>query len=413
MKTKLLQPFAFFLFFLFTFLLSYSSTVSAQQLTLVKRYGANWDKNMVSGKNKPNGNIYRLRVDVQRNDLPRVPETEGLELYIAEPIDLGWLALYRLPTIADDYNFIVVIYDQGLKPLHVLNLCDIANNRYCEVQDVRWDADNHNLLFNMACPSYAEMIGGKGSKLYSYNVDERRIVWQTDYLVSNDIFILNADYVFCSYGFTNEKKFLFMLDKQTGKVYSKIPMVYKVEYMELQQIDGREQLYVVDYKEHLYTFAVSSKSKASKLKSKTPEVFTVVYATSDDGFMNVREQPSTKSKILTQLYGQMHGLGPGVLRENGHTWSKVSVGNITGWVYNKTIGYQSWYDGRGKIKLVANHDNMPVYGENYSGEGDLPIFTTLKKGTIIADHFEEHNGYYELRTGHDYLFIKKEDVKLQ
>ena len=31
----------------------------------------------------------------------------------------------------------------------------------------------------------------------------------------------------------------------------------------------------------------------------------------------------------------------------------------------------------------------------------------------IADQFEEHNGYYELRTGHDYLFIKKEDVRLE
>ena len=186
------------------------STAMAQKLVLVGRYGKVWKTESVSNKNKPNGNMFRLRKDVQRTDLPRVPETEGLELYISEPIDMGWLGFYRLPTSDDNYNFVVVIYNNDLKPIHVLNLCDIANNRYCEVQDVRWDADNHNLLFNMACPSYAELINGKGSKLYCYSVADKRIVWETDYLVSNDIFILNDKYVFCSYGFTSEKKFLFM-----------------------------------------------------------------------------------------------------------------------------------------------------------------------------------------------------------
>ena len=247
------------------------STAMAQKLVLAGRYGDVWKTESVSNKNKPNGNMFRLRQDVQRTDLPRVPETEGLELYISEPIDIGWLGFYRLPTSDDNYNFVVVIYNNDLKPIHVLNLCDIANNRYCEVQDVRWDADNHNLLFNMACPSYSEMINGKGSKLYCYSVADKRIVWETDYLVSNDIFILNDKYVFCSYGFTSEKKFLFMLDKLTGKVYSKLPMVYKVEYMELQEVNGREMLYVVDYNNHLYTYNISRGQTATKSSGTLPE----------------------------------------------------------------------------------------------------------------------------------------------
>jgi hypothetical protein len=143
------------------------------------------------------------------------------------------------------------------------------------------------------------------------------------------------------------------------------------------------------------------------------QVFTVVYATSEDGFLNVREGASMKNRVLTQLYGPMHGMGSGVLLEHGNKWSKISVGNIVGWVYNKYLGYQTWYDGTGDTILVANRENMPIYGENYADEGDYPIFTRVKKGTILADGFYEHNGYYELRTGHDYLFIKKEDVKLQ
>ncbi len=385
------------------------STAQAQRLVAYNRYGTNWASTDVSTKNKPNGYIYRLRVDKQCDDLPQVPETQGLELFIAEPIDIGWLGFYRLPTGADDYNFVVVLYNHDKQPTATINLCDVTNNRYCEVQDVRWDADNHNLLFNMACPSYADMINGKGSKLYSYNVENRRIVWETDYLVSNDIFILDRNFVFCSYGFTSEKKFLFMLDKQTGKMYSKIPMVYKVEYLELQEMNGREYLYVVDYNNNLYVYTVVGSQK-SGARSQEAEVLTVVYATSDDGYLNVRSQPSTKGNILTKLWMQSHGMGSGVLREKGEKWSKVSVGDVTGWVYTNYMGSQTWYDGKGAQKLIAARDNTPVYGENYADADDYPLFTTVKKGTILGDHFEEYKGYYLLKTAHDNLYIKKEDV---
>ena len=141
-------------------------TVSAQSLELYKSYGKNWGQENVSLVNKPNGIIYRLRVEKQCEDLPRVAEAQGLELFIAEPTDQGWLALYRKPMSARDYNFVVVLYNHSKQPVTTVNLCDITNNRYCEVQDVRWDADTHHLLFNMACPSYARAINGKGSKLY-------------------------------------------------------------------------------------------------------------------------------------------------------------------------------------------------------------------------------------------------------
>ena len=232
------------------------SAMNAQRLVAFKGYGTGWDRSMVSKKNKPNGYIYRLREDVQCNDLPRVPATENLELFIAEPIDMGWLGFYRLPCGDDNYDFVVVLFNHDKQPVEIVNLCDVTNNRYCEVQDVRWDSDNQRILFNMACPSYAAGVDGKGSKLYSYSVKDKRIAWETAYLVSNDIFILDKKYVFCSYGFTSEKKFLFMLDKLTGKQYSKIPMVYKVEYMELQQKGNVEKLFVVDYNDNLYEYNV-------------------------------------------------------------------------------------------------------------------------------------------------------------
>ena len=141
-------------------------------------------------------------------------------------------------------------------------------------------------------------------------------------------------------------------------------------------------------------------------------IFTVVYATSDDGFVNVRESPSAKAAILDTLWMMFHGLGNGVLVEDQVGWSKVQVGEHVGWVNNRYIDYQRWYDGEGDSILVAGKDPTPLYGENYADEGDYPLFTTVKKGTILADDFIIHEGYYNLLTGHDYIFIKLEDAQI-
>ena len=378
--------------------------ISAQKLTLNKRVGANWKSSEVSMKNKPNGIIYRLREDIQCEDLPRVPEVENLIVMIAEPIDLGWLALYRLPLSDSKYNFVVVLYNHDKKPTQTINLCDISNNRYCEVQDVRWDGENQFLMFNMACPSYASEVKGKGSKLHCYDVAKKRMVWETDWLTSNDIFTFDDQFVYCSYGFTNEKDYLFMLDKFTGKVYSKIPMTKKVKYMELNFKDDKKQLYVVDYDNHLFIYDVVGGSLNA-----LPKMFTVVYATSSDGFLNLRESPSTSSKILGRLNSKSHDLGNGVLLQNGEQWSRVRIGNTEGYVYTKYMGKQTWFDGKGASVLVAR-DNINVYSEDFSDSGRMPVFTTLKAGTVIADQFSDEGEYYRLVTGHDCLFVKKSDV---
>ena len=64
------------------------STMNAQRLVAFKGYGTNWDKSMLSSKNKPNGFMYRLREDVQWNpstwdgspsiDSPQVPTSMTL-----------------------------------------------------------------------------------------------------------------------------------------------------------------------------------------------------------------------------------------------------------------------------------------------------------------------------------------------
>lgn len=386
-------------------LLTMMSTLQAQRLVPVENFGADWQKSMISTKNKPNGIIYRLRVDKQNENLPLVEEARGLEQFISERIDIGWLAMYRLPTSADDYKFIVVIYDTEEKPLYTVDLGAVSGNNYCEVQDVRWDNDTHNLLFNMACPSYAHNIDGKGSKLHCYNPERQEMVWSTDWLTSNDIFILDSKFVFCSYGFTSEKKFLFMLDKFTGKVYSKLPFTYKVEYLELQtESNGREYLYAIDYNDHLFKYYVDG----GKTVPETGKVFTVAYAVSDDGYLNIRSLPSMNGRVLGKLWMQDHGLGRGILLERGATWSKVCVDDVEGWVFNKYLGTQNWVGGHGPKLIAKQHSTAIWVGNNV--DGGLNVFYSVDKGTIIADTFFDQGDYYELRTGHDYLFVKKTDV---
>lgn len=142
------------------------------------------------------------------------------------------------------------------------------------------------------------------------------------------------------------------------------------------------------------------------------DVFTVVYATSDDGFVNVRQKPSMKAPVLTQLYVFSHGLGQGVLRGKSGNWCKVSVGNITGWAYSKYIGEQTWYEGNGEPRLVATKANTPIYTDNYKDGGSDVLFTTVRKGTVIADQFKEEGIYYVLVTAHDNLYIKKTDARI-
>lgn len=135
-------------------------------------------------------------------------------------------------------------------------------------------------------------------------------------------------------------------------------------------------------------------------------VFTLVYAISDDGFVNLRSEPSMKGKVVAQVNDGARGLGNGILIEKGESWSKVRVGNEVGWCYNKYIDEQNWYDGDGERVLIAKYDLTPLYLDVY----DTPEFTRVKRGTIIADRFDESEEYYKLLSVHDYILVKKSDV---
>ncbi len=150
---------------------------------------------------------------------------------------------------------------------------------------------------------------------------------------------------------------------------------------------------------------------AASIASYSQKIFTVVYATSSDNFLNIRTSPSGDSDILGKLYSLYHGLGNGVLLESRGNWSMISTSECEGWVASKYLGSLQWYSGDGPFRIIADKWETPVYRETYGDDASLDLFTTLEEGTIISDHFEENGEYYILTTAHDNLYIKKSDAK--
>ena len=133
-------------------------------------------------------------------------------------------------------------------------------------------------------------------------------------------------------------------------------------------------------------------------------IFTVVGGNAYDGFVSIRQTPSSKAKVLGKLYNTSHGLGAGIKLEQQGSWTKVKTGNTVGWCFSKYVQEQDWYNGNGAYVLVAAKSSTPIY-DDYD-----EVFTSVKQGTIIADQFQDNDDYYTLSTAHDCLHVRKSDV---
>lgn len=205
----------------------------------------------LTGRNKPNGSYSRLREHVAVTDLPRPEVDEDLQLFIAEPAQGGYLGLWRTPLAANHYCFIAALYDEDKQLRDYFNLSRMLDDFDCELQDIRSAADGR-LYFNMACPSYSENLKGKCSRLYCLDPEIAGIRWQTPYLTSNNIFILHDRYIICGYGFTAEKDWLCLLDRETGRVLSKVPL--PTAHTDLEIVGDR--LYVTVYDDNIHEYEI-------------------------------------------------------------------------------------------------------------------------------------------------------------
>lgn len=160
----------------------------------------------------------------------------------------------------------------------------------------------------------------------------------------------------------------------------------------------------------LAAVAASAQTVAKNSAGKAVKVFTMLYAESDDGFVNVRSVPN--GKVIAQINSVMYGLGDAMLLENGN-WCKVKTTNgKIGYANSRFLGSMTWYKGNGKRVLVAKA-NCPLYREDFGKEPagarrGKPMFR-LTEGTIIADEYEydKRSDCYVLVSAHDGIFIPR------
>ncbi len=194
----------------------------------------------LSGVNKPNGLIYRLR-ETRPNVLPDF--LTDSKANIIDNYQDTWLEFYR------KYNY-VNLYDTTGELLWSFDLTNYIDEPNFEIQDIRLAGDI--LYFNSACESYSENSNGECSALYAFDTKKEKVLWKTDYLVSNNIFILTDNLVICGYGFTAEPDYLYILNRKTGKQISKTKLDTAHSYLELTD----NILHVITYNKY-YQFNLS------------------------------------------------------------------------------------------------------------------------------------------------------------
>lgn len=157
---------------------------------------------------------------------------------------------------------------------------------------------------------------------------------------------------------------------------------------------------------------ISAVFAALSFSASAQNVFTLVSATSDDGFVNVRETPSSKARVVSKVYELSHGIGNAMVLGYSGSWTKVSCDRKVGYAYSKFLEEQNWYSPSDRKRIVATC-NARIYYEDYSGETEVgSVAYVVKPGTIIASQYEDQGKYYVLTSAHDNLYIRKKDVKV-
>ncbi|XXT15999.1 hypothetical protein WME94_37705 [Sorangium sp. So ce429] len=92
--------------------------------------------------------------------------------------------------------------------------------------------------------TYAASSKGKNAYLSALDLATGQLLWQSAPLVCNaENFVLRGDHLLCGYGFTAEPDFLYVLERATGKVVSKLPMKSGPEFL----VEKEGKLFVRTY----------------------------------------------------------------------------------------------------------------------------------------------------------------------
>jgi hypothetical protein len=145
----------------------------------------------------------------------------------------GWVATYRqtfddcgwTPDNAKNCTTLVKLFDATGKELWSVQLDSLLSRKtQLEVQDVRYAEDTGTLYFNEACQSYSKEAGGRCSSLVAYDPLQKKVLWRTPSLTSNNEFVLVGKYIITGYGFTAEKSSVRIVRRSDGAILDTKPL---------------------------------------------------------------------------------------------------------------------------------------------------------------------------------------------
>jgi len=125
----------------------------------------------------------------------------------------------------------------------------VAEDKDYISQRLNWaKIEDGTLYVSHGHSTYAYSSKGMNAYLTAINLEDNSVIWRTQPLVSNaQNFIIHNDNIVCGYGFTNEKDYLYTIDKNTGKVNGKILLKSGPSYIVLKNTIFYVRTYNMDY----------------------------------------------------------------------------------------------------------------------------------------------------------------------
>lgn len=116
-------------------------------------------------------------------------------------------------------------------------------------QRLNWARIENGILYvSHSHNTYAESSKGMNAYITAISLENNSVLWRSQPLVSNgQNFIIHNDVIVCGYGFTNEKDYLYTLDKNTGKVNGKLTLKTGPSYFVLKDNVFYVRTYNMDY----------------------------------------------------------------------------------------------------------------------------------------------------------------------
>lgn len=84
------------------------------------------------------------------------------------------------------------------------------------------------VYLNVGFNGYTRDFPGGGNRILALDLCEGKVVWQSENSTSNDGLLLLGDYLVSPYGFTSERRYVYVLDAHSGTVVQKLPVLENI-----------------------------------------------------------------------------------------------------------------------------------------------------------------------------------------